>query len=134
MWRANRKAVEAKNWPEPYRTLYMQANNGEEPTNDGFQGLRSMEQIRKALLPMAREIAVARASKDGLSPAFNLINERGALADPPTTTYLLLAQHFESGKDVDVLQEVELTYDENWKLRRYLAELRGLIQAKDAAA
>ena len=138
MWRANRKLVEAKNWPEPWRTIYMQTHDGEEPTNDSFHGVRSVERIRQALLPQARQIAAARASrasKDKLSPAAaNLIDEHGALADPPTTTYLLLAQHFEEGREIDILQEVELTYDENWKLRRYLAELRGLIQAKDAAA
>jgi len=60
----------------------------------------------------------------------NLVNASGNVEDAPTTTYLLLAQHFEDGKQSEWLQEVELSLDEYDKLRRYLAEIRGLIPAK----
>jgi hypothetical protein len=131
MWRANRKLVEATKWPEPYRTLYMQANDGQEPTDDTVEKGCSIEELRKEELPQARRIAAERAAKDRLSPATNLINDHGAVEDAPTTTYILLAQRFEDGKDLEWIQDVELSLDEYDKLRRYLAQLRGL--AKDAA-
>jgi hypothetical protein len=142
MWRENRRLVEAKTWPEPFRTLHMEANNGEEPGETEVGKVLANGQLRlsREYKDIARSVATGWAngkpciSGDELSPAAtNLMNERGAIADPPTTTYLLLAQHFEDGKELEFLQEVELSYDENWKLRRYVAELRGLIPAKDVA-
>jgi hypothetical protein len=47
--------------------------------------------------------------------------------------YLLLAQRFEDGKDLEWIQDVELTYFEYDKVRRYLAEPGGLMPAKDGA-
>jgi hypothetical protein len=64
----------------------------------------------------------------------NLVNSSGVVEDPPTTTYLLLAQHFEDGKDLEWIQDVELSYDEYFKVRRYLAELRGLIPVNKKSA
>jgi len=136
MWRRNRKLVESPHWPEPYRTLYMGANDGAEPEDQESEKAPTIQQLRKEELAHARQIATTRAnaSQDaGLSPAaVNLMNECGALVDPPRTTYLLLTQSFEDGKDLEWLQDVELSYDEYQKLRRYLAELRGLIPAKAA--
>jgi hypothetical protein len=136
VYRSNPKLVTSKNYPEPWRTLAIEGGNflGDRDTQKAL----SIEELRRQELPEARRIATLSANKTGshdaeLSPATNLLNEHGALEDPPTTTYLLLAQRFEDGKDLECLQDVELSYDENWKLRRYLAELRGLMPAKDAA-
>jgi hypothetical protein len=63
----------------------------------------------------------------------NLVNSSGMVEDAPTTTYLLLAQRFEDGKDLEWIQDVELSCDEYDKLRRYLAQLRGLMPAKRSA-
>jgi hypothetical protein len=134
MWRKNRRLIESKTFPEPYWTLCMKANKGKAPVDQESEKAPTVEQLRKdpELLAVARNLATNWEKR--LRPeAVNLVNEHGAVADPPTTTYRLLAQRFEDGKEIEFLQEVELTYDENWKLRRYLAELRGLIPAKDAA-
>jgi hypothetical protein len=61
----------------------------------------------------------------------NLIDSSGRLEDPPTTTYLLLAQRFVDGQDLEWIQDIELSLEEYDKLRRYLVQIRGL--AKDAA-
>jgi hypothetical protein len=63
----------------------------------------------------------------------NLIDSNGNVADAPTTTYLLMAQHFEADKDIEWLQDVELSYDEYHKLRHYLADIRGLFPVKKLA-
>jgi hypothetical protein len=62
----------------------------------------------------------------------NLMERPGVLADPPTTTYLLLAQQC-TNDELAWLQEVELSLDEYQKLRNHLAQLRGLIPAKKSA-
>ena len=63
----------------------------------------------------------------------NLMNSSGVVEGAPTTTYLLLAQRFEDGKDLEWIQEVELSLDEYDKVRGYLAQLRGLMPAKRSA-
>jgi hypothetical protein len=134
IWRGNRKLVESPRYPEPWRAIAVKSD-GAAPIDREIEIAPTVEQLRKRGLRIATEIATKHANApDGqLSPATNLLNENGYLQDPPTTLYVLLAQRFEDGKDLEFLQDVLLTYDENWKLRRYLAELRGLIPAKDAA-
>jgi hypothetical protein len=62
-------------------------------------------------------------------PRQNLVDDTGRLLDPPTCTYLLGAQRFAEGEEIEFIQDVQLSYDEYFKLRRYVAGLRGLIAA-----
>lgn len=138
VYRSNLKLVQAPSYPEPWRTLYIESNEGQAPSDRDTEKAPSIAQLRKQHLPQAIETATLWANKEGthdteLSPATNLVNGNGALEDAPTTTYMLLAQRFEDGKDLEWLQDVELSLNEYDKLRRYLAQLRGLIPAKDAA-
>jgi hypothetical protein len=135
MYKRDRKLVTSPRFPKLYADWYKRST-GEAIGETGVEKAPTEASIRKESMRTALVIAkgwVARARFKSSPDAANLINESGAVADPPTTTYRLLAQRFEDGKEIEFLQEVELTYDENWKLRRYLAELRGLIPQESAA-
>jgi hypothetical protein len=135
MYKQNRKLVTSPKFPTFYADRYKQST-GQEIGETYVEKAPTEMSLRKELKRTARDVAAGWAPAEThspLSPAFNLMSESGrALADPPTITYILVANHFD-GKDIDALQEVELTYDENWKLRHYLAELRGLIPPPTAA-
>jgi hypothetical protein len=62
-------------------------------------------------------------------PLRNLVDDAGRFLDPPAVTYLLGAQRFAEGEEIEFIQDVQLSYDEYFKLRRYVAGLRGLIAA-----
>jgi hypothetical protein len=135
MYKQNRKLVTSPKFPTFYADRYKQST-GQEIGETYVEKAPTEMSLRKELKRTARDVAaglVPAETHSELSPAFNLIDECGAVADAPTTTYMILAQRFEDGKDLESIQDIELSYQEYDKLRRYLAELRGLIQPKDAA-
>jgi hypothetical protein len=67
MWRANRNLVESKTWPEPFRTAYKQANNGQEPRDDSYEKAPSIEALRRENMQAAQSLAKKWAN-EGIDP------------------------------------------------------------------
>ena len=59
MWRKHREMVEAPEFPEPFRTAFVNANECEpDDPEDGFGGEDALApDFRERVLPMAREVA-----------------------------------------------------------------------------
>jgi hypothetical protein len=64
VYRSNPELVKPKRYPEPWRTMFIEAYDGEIPNDRGTQKAPSIERLRKTALPDAIETATAWANKE----------------------------------------------------------------------
>jgi hypothetical protein len=136
MWQANRSLVESKTWPEPFRTAYMQAHNGQEPQDDSFEKAPSIEQLRKQNMKEARELATkwANEGRDTGDSGVDIADSLRRTALREAQTILAdLAEHSVPIPVFDALlfRDLMLTYNSDGLLAA-IEDLCGLPSSKAA--